>query len=246
MKTLIVGATGATGRHLVTQLLDRGVDVHVIVRSPDRLPKDVLDHAGLTVTTANLLDLDDGTLAEVAHGCGAVASCLGHTLNLRGIFGSPRRLVTDAVRRLGQAIVAARADDQQMPRTKFVLMNTTGVRNADLEEPRSFAERCVIGLLRVGLPPHADNEQAADFLRTTIGQDHPAIEWSAVRPDGLTNDEPDSAYDLHPSPIRSAIFDSGHTRRVNVAHFMAELITDADTWAAWAGRMPVIYDAAAG
>lgn len=34
------------------------------------------------------------------------------------------------------------------------------------------------------------------------------------------------------------------TSRINVAHFMADLITDDDTWRRWKGRMPVIYDEA--
>ena len=52
-------------------------------------------------------------------------------------------------------------------------MNTTGNRNRDLNEPISLAQKCVIGLLRLLLPPHADNEDAADYLRTKIGQnDH--------------------------------------------------------------------------
>ena len=64
-------------------------------------------------------------------------------------------------------------------------MNTTGNRNRDLNEPISFAQKCVIGLLRLLLPPHVDNEKAADYLRTQIGQNNASIEWVAVRPDGL-------------------------------------------------------------
>jgi len=82
----------------------------------------------------------------------------------------------------------------------------------------------------------------ADYLRTGIGQNHPTIEWAAVRPDGLTDEDEVTPYDVHPSPIRSAIFDAGQTSRINVAHFMAELITDDGMWAEWKGRMPVIYN----
>jgi hypothetical protein len=31
-----------------------------------------------------------------------------------------------------------------------------------------------------------------------------------------------------PSPTRSAIFDAGQTNRINVAHFVASLVTDPD------------------
>lgn len=37
MRVLVVGGSGATGRLLVRQLLDRGLSVRAIVRSPERL-----------------------------------------------------------------------------------------------------------------------------------------------------------------------------------------------------------------
>lgn len=238
MNILIVGASGATGRLLTEQLLDLGHSVKVIVRSPDKLPAVVKNHDNLSVIKASVLDLTDAELAKHVKGCDAVASCLGHNLNLKGIYGHPRRLVTDATRRLCDAIKANKPEGQ----TKFVLMNTTGNSNRDLNEPISFAQKCVIGLLRLILPPHVDNEQAADYLRTQIGQDDGSIGWAAVRPDGLIDVDTVTEYQLHPSPIRSAIFDSGQTSRINVGHFMAELMTNDVTWQKWKGQMPVIYN----
>jgi hypothetical protein len=87
-----------------------------------------------------------------------------------------------------------------------------------------------------------DNEKAADYLRTRIGQKDGMIEWVAVRPDGLANENSVTEYELHASPVRSAIFDAGKTSRINVSHFMADLITDNDRWEKWRGRMPVIYN----
>ena len=240
MTTLLLGATGATGRLLTEQLLQRGEHVRVIIRAPERLPDAVKGHANLSVIQASLLELDDGELARHVAGCDAVASCLGHTLTLKGIFGPPYRLVTDATRRLCQAI-----QTNQPPKpVKFVLMNTTGNRNRDLDEPVSTGEKIMLALLRRLLPPQADNEQAADYLRIHIGQKNPLIEWAAVRPDTLIDVGQVSPYTLHPSPTRSALFDPGRTSRVNVAHIMAELITNAETWQAWKGQMPVIYNQA--
>jgi hypothetical protein len=87
-----------------------------------------------------------------------------------------------------------------------------------------------------------DNEKAADFLRTEIGQNDGVIEWAAVRPDGLIDESEVSEYDVHSSPTRSALFDAGTTSRINVGHFMSDLITDHDTWIKWKGQMPVIYN----
>ena len=121
-------------------------------------------------------------------------------------------------------------------------MNTTGNRNRDLSEPISFAQKCVILLLRLLLPAHVDNEKAADYLRTEIGQNNSIIEWTAVRPDGLIDESEVTEYEVHASPTRSAIFDAGTTSRINVGHFMAELITNQIIWAEWRGKMPVIYN----
>ena len=100
MTTLVVGASGATGRLLVEQLLQRGRQVRVIVRSTANLPDRVIGHDNLSVTNASVLDLSDAELAHHVRGCDALASCLGHNLTLKGMFGSPRGLVTDATRRL--------------------------------------------------------------------------------------------------------------------------------------------------
>lgn len=240
MKVLIVGATGATGRLLVRQMLDREHDVTIIVRSPHKVAADVAAHPRLTIVHANLLDLSQAELTDHVRGCDAIASCLGHVPNLKGIYGQPRRLVTEATRRLCAAAQAAAADHP----VRFVLMNTAGNSNRDLDEPLPAAHRAVIALLRLVLPPHVDNEKAADYLRTVIGQNDPVIEWVAVRPDNLIDEDAVTTYTLHPSPTRSAILDPGKTSRINVAHVMAALMTDDALWATWRGQMPVIYNAA--
>jgi nucleoside-diphosphate-sugar epimerase len=236
---LVVGATGATGRLLVEQLLLQGHYVKAIVRSLNRLPDQLKGQDNLTLIEASLLNLSDEKIAVHAKGCDGIASCLGHNISWKGIYGHPRRLVTEATRRL---CLAAKANDPDVP-VRFVLMNTTGNRNRDLDEPISLIQRFVIFLLRIFLPPHVDNEQAAEHLRTRIGQDDPSVEWVAVRPDGLVDEDTVTPYTNHPSPTRSAIFDAGTVSRINVAHFMAALLTKDELWATWRGRMPVIYGA---
>jgi nucleoside-diphosphate-sugar epimerase len=239
MTVLIAGASGATGLLLVRQLLDRGVSVRAIVRAPESFIKAVGAHERLSVVHAAVLDLSDAELIQHVNGCEAIASCLGHTLSFKGIYGKPRRLVTDATRRLCEAI---KANAPKIP-VKFVLMNSTGCRNHDLGESVSLAERCVIGLIRLLVPPHSDNEHAAEHLRRQVGADDASIEWVAVRPDSLVDEDTLSHYEIHPSPIRSAIFNSGRSSRINVSHFMADLITDDTVWNAWKGKTPVIYNA---
>lgn len=235
MTVLVLGASGATGKLLVQQLLSCGERVKAIVRSKDSLN---IDHEDLSLIEANVHDLSLTEITEHLKGCTAVASCLGHNLTFKGMFGQPRMLVSDTLRRVCEAINAAPSAQP----TKIALMNTTGKSNRDIPEKVSIAQACVISLLRLLLPPHLDNERAADYLRTEIAQSHKSIEWVTVRPDGLIDEGEVSGYSLHPSPTRSAIFDAGQTSRINVANFMAQLIVDDSLWQQWRGQMPVIYN----
>jgi hypothetical protein len=239
MTTLIVGASGATGRQLVEQLLNKEQKVKVIVRSPEKLPESWKNNDRVFIIQASVLDVDEDDMTEYVKDCHAVASCLGHNMSWKGIYGEPRKLVTDAVRILCNAIKKNESDNKPI---KFVLMNTTGNRNRDLTEPNTIGQRFVIGLLRLLLPPHIDNEKAADYFRTKIGQKDNFIEWVAVRPYNLVNEDKVTEHEVHPSPSRSAIFDAGITSRINVGHFMAKLITENDIWNKWKGQMPVIYN----
>jgi nucleoside-diphosphate-sugar epimerase len=238
MKVLVAGASGATGKHVVEQLLIQKHAVKVIVRSPEKLPKFWKNNEHIQIIAASILELSDKDMREYTSDCNAIVSCLGHNLTWKGIYGKPRRLVTDATQRLCHAILTNKPKSS----TKFILMNTTGNRNRDLKEHISFAQKCVIGLLRLILPPHVDNEKAADFLRTQIAKDNNFIEWVAVRPDNLINNQEVTDYEIHVSPTRSAIFDSGKTSRINVGNFIANLINHDNLWNTWKGQMPVIYN----
>ncbi len=240
MTVLVLGATGATGRLLVDELLGRGCYVRVIVRSRERLPEAAIGHDRLSVIEAGVADLSEAQWAERVRGCDAVALCLGHNLSVRGVFGTPWRLVTDALRGVCRAAEAIAEPGRPI---RVVLMSSAGCRNHDRHEPLSLAHHLVLGALRWLVPPHADNEAAADHLRCVVGPEHPSIAWAVVRPDTLGREPGVTAYTPHPSPTRSALFNPGRTRRANVAHFMAELLTDPVTWIRWRSQMPVIYDA---
>lgn len=238
MKTLVLGATGATGKHLVDKLVKSGQQVKVIVRSTASIPETWENNSQISIIESELTKISTDEMAKYLEDCDAVASCLGHRLTLRGIWGKPRRLVTDSVKVACKAIVQ---NDMNKP-IKFVLMNTSGNVNRDREEKVSFLQNLVLHLLRIFLPPQADNEEAANFLRLAIGQNNPNIEWVAVRPDTLINEESVTEYSVHLSPTRSALFNPGKTSRINVGNFMARLITEQELWEKWKGQMPVIYN----
>ena len=239
MTVLVVGASGATGRQLVSQLLERGLNVKVIVRNPQATGETFRKSDRLSTIEGSILDIGDVQLAEYVQNCDAVASCLGHTMTLKGIFGKPRFLVTDATKKICSAI---KVNDPER-KVRYVLMNTAGNMNKNLGEKRTLAEKFLLFLTRNLVPPQKDNEQATEYLRTVVGSNDKYIEWAAVRPDSLINNPDVSEYEVFPSPTRSPLFNPGKTSRINVGHFMAELITNDDMWNRWKGAMPVVYNA---
>jgi hypothetical protein len=237
-KVLVVGASGATGKLLIADLLKRDVEVTAIVRTSSSLKNTFKSHPNYNEVSASITEMPDSQLSPLLEDCDAVISCLGHNLNFQGIFGEPKRLVTNTIEKISRVIELLKPDNK----VKVILMNTTGNSNRDIPEKPPLSQRCVISILRLLLPPHVDNEQASDFLRTYIGQSHLYIEWVAVRPDRLTDESEVSEYEIHQSPTRNAIFDSGSSSRINVANFMANLATDPELWDMWRGKMPVLYN----
>ncbi len=236
MNILVVGATGKTGMHLVKQLLGRNHNVRIVVRSLDRLPTDIMENPNTTAIEASILDLTDEEMTNHVKGCDAVVSCLGHTMDFKGIFGEPKKLCTEATRRLCKAL----QKDGLRETTKFILMNTVGVQNPDLAEKRAWFERGLLTLLRYALPPQRDNETAAKYLHNVVGKESKRIEWCSVRPDSLIDAEV-SPYDITESPV-TGILNGRPTARSNVAHLMTELIENERLWSVWKFRMPVIMN----
>ena len=239
-RVLLVGGTGRTGLRVLEQLLGRGVQVRVIVRSRSRLPERLAGEPALTVVEADLLSLGDEELLTHVRGCDAVISCLGHTINLKGIFGPPRHLVTRATRRLCEAIRSSQPDRP----VRFVLMSSVSVNHPEvLEARRGRFEKLALWALRGVLPPADDNQRAADYLYRTIGRHDPHIEWVAVRPDTLLEGEI-SQYALHEALV-SSLFKPDGTNMANVACFMCDLAASQETWSAWTGKLPVIVNVSA-
>ena len=237
-KALVLGASGATGQLLVKILLQKGVEVIAIVRNVNSLTNIDNSHPSLQIVQAEISKIPKNDLAQYLKECEVVLSCLGHNLTFKGMFGHPKRLVTDAVTKLVKSIESINANNK----IKIILINTTGNSNRDIPGKPPYSQRLVITLLRLLLPPHVDNENAADFLRLQVGQNNNSIEWVAVRPDGLINEDQVSQYDINASPIRNAIFNAGSTSRINVADFMSELAVNSELWNEWKGQMPVIYN----
>ncbi len=121
-------------------------------------------------------------------------------------------------------------------------MSTTAYASAPAGEKNSLGERIVLSILKLLLPPHRDNVEAANYLHEEIGKYNEKIEWIAVRPDTLVNEDIESPYEVYGSPVRGPVFNAGKTSRINVSHFMADLLTNETLWREWQFKMPVIYN----
>ncbi len=237
MNVLVLGGNGATGFQVVKQLLENSVNVKTIVRNTEKL-KSLGNQENLEIITDSILDMDNPKLAAILDDVDAVVSCLGHNITFAGIWGKPHKLVTGVIQKIHESIKMKQTKKVK----KLILMNTTACLDVDAQEKRTTPERIVIAIMRFLLPPQKDNEQAVKYMKSFIGKNDPDIEWAIVRPDTLANEEEVTNYTVHNSPLRSPVFNSGRTSRINVGNFMMSLLCDDEQWGKWRFRMPVIYN----
>ncbi|MBI9097770.1 MAG: SDR family oxidoreductase [Spirochaetaceae bacterium] len=237
MKVLVLGASGATGRLVLIQLIKRQINTRIVIRRNSVLPKEIEENPLLEIVRGNINQMTDSEMSDLLRDCNAVISCLGHNITFKGMFGNPRYLVFDAIRSISETI--RETGDNKI---KLILMSTTAYTNTLQGEKDSIGEKIILSLLKLLLPPHRDNIKAADYLIKEIGNDDEKIEWIAVRPDTLINSENESSYHINESPERSPIFNAGITSRINVSHFITELLLNKTLWQKWQCKTPVIYN----
>jgi putative NADH-flavin reductase len=237
MRVLVLGASGATGKLVVKQLIKRHIHTRIVIRKSAVLDEEILESQLVELVEGNIDEFNDFEINNLTNDCNVIISCLGHNLTLKGMFGKPRYLVFNAIKRISLSV-----KKQANKKVKFILMGTTGYTNSLIGETNSMREKIILSLLKLILPPHRDNVKAANFLITEIGNKDEKIEWVVVRPDSLVNHDEESSYEICQSPVRSPIFNAGKTSRINVSHFMTELVTDDKTWKEWQFNTPVIYN----
>ncbi len=234
MQVLVLGSTGQTGYQVVKQLLENDIPVKTIARTTDKFAS--FDKNGnLQVIKASILDMADNSLKEILADIDFTICCLGHNISLKGIWGKPHFLVTEALKKIHLNT------DNKGQTKKLILMSTTACLNDDKQERFSFGEEIVMGIMRCLLPPQRDNEEAVKFLKSIDQGDH-RLEWIAVRPDTLVAEEQVTNYEIFESPQKSPVFNAGKTSRINVAHFMMQLVCNDELWTGWKYKMPVIYN----
>lgn len=237
MKVLVLGASGATGRLVTNQLFRKGIPSRLVARENSLIPEEILNNKNVEIVRGNITEFDNYTHTNLISDCDAIVCCLGHNLTFKGIFGKPRKLVYEAIKNICYAI-----NKKGNHKYKLILMNTTGNIRKDETKNISLGEKIILAILKTLLPPHSDNISASDYLLNEIGYNNTKIEWVIVRPDTLINHEQETKYEVYESLTRSPLSNPGKTSRINVSHFIAELLTDDELWKKWNNKMPVLYN----
>ena len=161
MKIAVVGATGATGRRVVTRALAQGHFVTAVARHPERLsPSERLSVARGDV-------LSPGGLTGALDGVEAVISCIGPDTNL-----SPGTLMS-----VGVASILTECKRANVRR--FVLQS--GINLSDGRE-FSWANRFAVRVMRRIFRAAITDKAAAERMTQQFD-----MEWVIVRPVVLMN-----------------------------------------------------------
>jgi len=190
-KILVVGATGGTGRSVVTQALDAGHHVTVFVRNPEKL---ALRHDRLRVVAG---DATSGgpTLGEAVKGQDAVISSLG-----RGRSFKAHALMQRSVPHLLEAM-----RDHKVRR--FIFMSAMGVGETRRDSPlmsRIFASLFLKGIF-------ADKLAGEALIKRSN------LEWTIVHPSLLTDGPLTGRYQVGE---RLALTGMPKISRADTAHFI--------------------------
>jgi putative NADH-flavin reductase len=161
VQVLVFGASGATGREIVTQALDLGHSVNAFVRDPRKLD---INHARLGLSVGDVTQY--AIVERAAEGQDAVMSALGSGSSLRS-----HPALADGIQNI------IRAMDHAGVR-RLVYLSMLGVGKSDRQ--LGFVDRYIVLplLLRNVVADHAREE--ALIRRSTL-------EWVIVRPPRLTN-----------------------------------------------------------
>jgi putative NADH-flavin reductase len=160
MRILIFGATGGTGRHLVSDFLERGSQVTAFVRNPSML---TTKHPNLTLVEGDLSNHHSITYA--LNGVDVVISVLGN--NTRKALFKPSNVISQNLPNIISAMQQGRVE-------RLLFVSSFGV-NAKIFWPEKLLLRTLFRNLFADLP-------VQEKLIKESG-----LNWTIVRPARLTN-----------------------------------------------------------
>ena len=197
MKVLVFGASGGTGRELLKQALDKGMEVTAFVR--DAAKVEDIQHTNLAVVTGDVLNIGDVNRAVALHD--AVLFSVG---------AGPKRTT---IREQGTRIVIEAMQAANVKRLVCLSSFGVGDSRADLS---FFTRYVVVGIfLR-----HA----FADHERQEIVVKNCALDWTLVRPPHLKDGSHTGKY-RHGLTLGYGDIE-GWISRADLADFMLKQLED--------------------
>jgi putative NADH-flavin reductase len=217
MNILILGATGRVGRLLLTEALQRGHRVTVLVSHKSTL----------TINTPMMMvyegtPLNKYTLTEAMKGCDAVLS----TLNISRMSDFPWAKLRTSKDFLSTTLrkVIEIAGEQQVRR--IIITTAWGVGETRKDIPFWF--RWLIDNSNIRYP-YLEHELQEQIIK------HYDLDWTVIRPVGLTNEAPRKevmvSLNNRPKPKLTI-------SRQNVAKFMVDVLENN----LYIKQFPVIYE----
>ncbi|CDZ54975.1 NAD(P)-dependent oxidoreductase [Neorhizobium galegae] len=197
-KILILGATGPTGRHIVSQALARGYDVTVLVRSPEK----AADFKGAKLVVGDVRD--EKALRQAVKGRDVVVSALGTP-------ASPFREVT-----LLSTATRALVDSMKAEQVSRLIV-ITGMGAGDSAGHGGFLfDNVIFPLLLRHV--YADKNRQEAVVKDS------GLDWTIVRPSILNNKPGQNA--IHTLTDLSG-FHGGTISREDVAKFVLDQVQDS-------------------
>jgi len=200
VKLLILGATGGTGQHLVTQALDGGHEVTAFARSAAKMS---VQHPRLHLVSGSVTE--NGTaLAGAVRGQDAVISAIGRGMSLKS-----ENLIQRSVPPILSAMSAARV-------RRLIFTSAIGVGHSVGEAPLPLFSRIMMRFLLSDL--YADKAAGEALIRRSD------LDWTLVQPSQLTNGPLTRKYR---AGERLALRGMPKISRADVAHFILSQLDDS-------------------
>jgi putative NADH-flavin reductase len=200
MKIIVFGATGGTGKLIVSQALAKGHSVTVLVRNPEGLPQD----PHLRVIQGDVFDF--ATVVDAVRGHRAVLSALG----ARG------RKKADAV--LAQAIANILEGMRQEYVTRLIVLGASGIHR-DHGKYQNALTNAALWVAKKTVLKHPFVDQAAQE-RLLAASD---VDYTIVRAPRLLDGPFTGTYRVLPDALPPGALSIS---RADVADFMLQQLTD--------------------
>jgi putative NADH-flavin reductase len=203
VRLVVLGATGPTGRLIVSQGLEQGHHVTALARHPEAMNG---THSHLRVLGFDVLD-PDAELGTMIGDADAVLSALGS----RG--HRPTTVYSAGAQEIAKAM-------EHVGVRRFLCISSDGI---DVAPGLPWAQRVVMSQIIQRLYRHeyADMVRMEGFLASS------ALDWTVVRAPRLIDGAPTGRIRVS---LGEPILDGGSLRRADLAQFMIAAVTQPETF----------------